>query len=178
MNEISTRVRPNGAVLHCALLHTRHPSSLPFQLVVNDVCERTSISVIFYRRKTRGRAPSLPPFEAGRIGLRLDEFCFLRLGNWYHYRMSRRRSDSPIDMLFEVLEFVFSHVPPWTSIPVALIGGLLIVVFFPSFKPPLEMFGLFGWFLGGMFALVCLAAVLKGWMMRRIRIRDAGHDFR
>ena len=85
--------------------------------------------------------------------------------------MPRRRSSSPLDDLFDLLAMIFRVVPPWVSIPVAIVGFLLIVSLSPRFNGPLASLNgvtaLFGVFFGGIFALVCLAAGFKGWQMRK-----------
>lgn len=69
-------------------------------------------------------------------------------------------------MLYESLEFIFRFVPPWTSIPLAVVGFFLIVVFWNSTVkiPVLQIFGLM---FGGVFAVVCLLAGWKGVGFRR-----------
>lgn len=64
-------------------------------------------------------------------------------------------------MLYEILEFTFRFIPPWTSIPLAVIGFFLIVMFWNSMVriPVLQIFGLM---FGVMFAFVCLLAGWKG----------------
>lgn len=71
-------------------------------------------------------------------------------------------------MLYEVLAFVFRRVPPWTSIPVSVVGFFLIVTFWNSTVkfPFLQVFGLI---FGGVFAFVCLLAGWKGVEFRRNR---------
>lgn len=81
--------------------------------------------------------------------------------------MSRQRDNSPLDDLFDLLEMVFHVVPPWVSIPVGIIGGLLIAASFPRFTGSMSELNVFGWVLGGIFTMVCLAAGLKGWLNRR-----------
>jgi restriction system protein len=85
--------------------------------------------------------------------------------------MSRRGDNSPLDDLFDLLEMVFRVIPPWVSIPVAIVGFLVIVSLSPTFTGPLaslnSVTALFGVIFGGTFALVCLAAGFKGWQMRQ-----------
>jgi restriction system protein len=85
--------------------------------------------------------------------------------------MSRRRSSSPLEDLFDLLATIFRFVPPWVSIPVAIVGFLVIVSLSPRLNGPLApvngVIALFGVIFGGIFALVCLAAGFKGWQMRR-----------
>ena len=81
--------------------------------------------------------------------------------------MARRRKDEGIvEMLYEILEFTFRFFPPWTSIPLAVIGFFLIVMFWVSVVrvPVLQIFGLL---FGAVFAVVCLIAGWKGAGFRR-----------
>jgi restriction system protein len=81
--------------------------------------------------------------------------------------MARRsKNDGIVEMLYESLEFIFRFVPPWTSIPLAVVGFFLIVVFWNSTVkiPVLQIFGLM---FGGVFAVVCLLAGWKGVGFRR-----------
>jgi hypothetical protein len=84
-----------------------------------------------------------------------------------------RRGNAPLDDLFDLLVEIFRIVPPWVCIPVGIIGCLLIVFLIPTptLHEPLvslnPIFAMFRWFLGGIFALVCLTAGLKGWLNRR-----------
>ncbi len=73
----------------------------------------------------------------------------------------RSRNESIPGMLMEILEFVFQHVPPWTSIPAALVGFFFIVLFWISMVkvPTLQIFGLM---FGVVFAVICLIAGWKG----------------
>jgi hypothetical protein len=89
----------------------------------------------------------------------------------FHFFMARHRSSSPLDDLFDLLAMIFRFVPPWVSIPVAIVGFLVIVSLSPSFTGPLAslngVVALFAVLFGGIFALVCLAAGFKGWQMRQ-----------
>lgn len=78
----------------------------------------------------------------------------------------RSRNDSIPEMLMEILEFIFQHVPPWTSIPVAIVGFFLIVsVWVSTIKiAPLQTFGVL---LGIGFAVLCLIAGAKGAQFQR-----------
>ena len=69
-------------------------------------------------------------------------------------------------MLLEALEFVFRIIPPWTSIPLAAVGFLLIVFFWDATVkiPVLQIFGLM---FGAGFAAICLIAGWKGAGFRR-----------
>lgn len=75
--------------------------------------------------------------------------------------MPRRRSSSPLDDLFDLLEMIFRVVPPWVCLPVAIIGFFVIVALFGVFIGP------FAILFGVIFVMVCLAAGLKGWMIRK-----------
>jgi len=81
--------------------------------------------------------------------------------------MGRRRNNDGIpEMLLEALEFVFRIIPPWTSIPLAAVGFLLIVFFWDATVkiPALQIFGLM---FGAAFAIICLVAGWKGVQFRR-----------
>jgi restriction system protein len=81
--------------------------------------------------------------------------------------MGRRSNNEGIpEMLLEILEFVFRFIPPWTSIPLAGIGFLLIVLLgdaqvkFPPFHTIGVMFGI-------IFAVACLVAGWNGFRLRQ-----------
>jgi restriction system protein len=81
--------------------------------------------------------------------------------------MGRRSKNEGIpEMLLEILEFVFRLIPPWTSIPLAVIGVFLIVIIWGSIVqfPVLQIFGLM---FGAVFAIICLIAGWKGVQFRR-----------
>lgn len=81
--------------------------------------------------------------------------------------MARRsKNDGVIGMLYEILEFTFRFIPPWTSIPLAVVGFFLIVMFWNTMVriPVLQIFGLM---FGVVFAFVCLLAGWKGVEFRR-----------
>lgn len=86
--------------------------------------------------------------------------------------MSRRRRTSDFDDAVEMLSWLFSHVPPWICIPVALAGMFLFPVWLNSHIKT-EVFAqpvlIFGWMLGGMWALAWLLGGLGGWRLRRQR---------
>ena len=79
-----------------------------------------------------------------------------------------RRNRGIIDELFEVLSLVFGIIPPWVCVPVAVVGlllcGLLSAVVFKS-----PSYQLFGWFMGTMFAFICLIAGVKGYLFQKER---------
>lgn len=78
----------------------------------------------------------------------------------------RSRNDSIPEMLIEILELVFRHIPPWTSIPVAIIGFFVIASVWASTirVAPLQALGLI---FGIGFAVICLIAGWKGAEFRR-----------
>lgn len=80
--------------------------------------------------------------------------------------MAKRRDPSVGEMLFEILEFAFRYIPPWTSIPLALVGGTIIWRWwtqkFPQY-PPIQNMGIA---FGAVFAIICLVA---GFSARRRR---------
>jgi Topoisomerase DNA binding C4 zinc finger len=90
--------------------------------------------------------------------------------------MGRRRSTSLLDDALEILSWLFSHIPPWLSIPVAMVGLFLFPALMiaqvktPEFKPADEIFG---WLVGGIWAVVWLAGGIGGWIARR-RMRGEG----
>ena len=99
-------------------------------------------------------------------------FCLSEIPPQYSIiPMPRRRSSSPLEDLFDILATIFRFVPPWVSIPVAIIGFLVIVSLFPTLNGPLApvngVIALFAILFGCIWALVYLAAGFKGWQMRR-----------
>jgi len=78
----------------------------------------------------------------------------------------RSKNESPLDMLVELLEGIFQIVPPWTSIPAGLIGGLAIAVIWASVIPIPQLQSL-GLILGAGFALICLITGWKGVQFRQ-----------
>lgn len=81
--------------------------------------------------------------------------------------MGRRSKNVGIpEMLLEILEFVFRLIPPWTSIPIAVVGFLLIVGLWNS-KFPQSALQPFGLMFGALFAIICLIAGWKGVQFRR-----------
>jgi restriction system protein len=81
--------------------------------------------------------------------------------------MGRRSKNEGIpEMLMEALEFVFQLIPPWTSIPIAVVGFFLIVRLWNSQfpHPALQQIGLA---LGAGFAVICLIAGWRGFEFRR-----------
>jgi len=113
-----------------------------------------------------------PHFPAGPVYLGdLQPHLLFRLvpdaAKVLNYLMPRRRNTSPLEDLLDLLEMIFRVVPPWVCIPVAGIGFLLIVVLLPTFTDPFAIFNMFKMFAGGLFAVLCLVAGLKGWMNRR-----------
>lgn len=109
------------------------------------------------------------PSAAGNPSI--DSACFRLIQCVPFSRMARRRNTSALDDLFDLLEMIFRVVPPWTCVPVAGLGFFLIWFFFPKFKEPMsslnDTMNFFGLFLGGLFALICLAAGLKGWLLKK-----------
>ena len=69
-------------------------------------------------------------------------------------------------MLYEILEFTFRFIPPWTCIPLAGVGFFLIVIFWNSMVR-IPGFQIFGLTFGVVFAVVCLSAGWKGVQFRR-----------
>jgi restriction system protein len=83
--------------------------------------------------------------------------------------MARKRQSSPLEDLFEVMEFVFRYVPPWASIPFALIAFFGISNWF---NHAIKTSGVekIGNILGG---LVALAILIGGFGGHRYRRRHA-----
>ena len=80
--------------------------------------------------------------------------------------MGRRSKNETLpEMLIEILIAIFQVVPPWTSIPIALIGFAAITIFWCSaiHIPQLQIIGLL---FGAGFAVVCLIAGWKGVQFR------------
>ena len=81
--------------------------------------------------------------------------------------MAKRRDPSNAEMLFEILEFTFGYIPPWTSIPLALVGGTLIWwAWVSKFRQQPSIHNI-GMMLGAVFATICLAAGFAAWQRRR-----------
>src|SRR2546422_416069 len=80
--------------------------------------------------------------------------------------MARRRRTSVLEDAVEMLSWLFGHVPPWVSIPVAIVGFFVIRLWVNSgFKTPgLEILGTA---FGGVWAIVWLAGGFGGWVRRR-----------
>ena len=78
----------------------------------------------------------------------------------------RSRNESVPEMLMEILEFVFQHVPPWTSIPLAAVGFFVIVVFWDA-QVKIPVLQIFGLMFGVVFAVICLIAGWKGAQFRK-----------
>lgn len=72
--------------------------------------------------------------------------------------------------MLEMLSRLFIHIPPWLSIPVAIVGLFLIPALMstqvktPEFKSVIEIFGRV---IGGIWAIAWLAGGLGGWITRR-----------
>src|SRR6266853_913069 len=84
--------------------------------------------------------------------------------------MSRRRRTDLWDDFFEVMQWVFKHIYPAWSIPIAaafLLGPMLWI----KYKSPQasSFFYWLGLILGGVPACVTLAAGVTGWRYRRNR---------
>lgn len=72
-------------------------------------------------------------------------------------------------VLLQAVGYVFSLVPPWTSIPIAIVGANVIYFLWTarvSSVPPLSHFG---FYLGAGFAMITLAAGYEGHEFRRSR---------
>ena len=78
----------------------------------------------------------------------------------------RSKNDGIPEMLIEALEFVFKIIPPWTSIPLATVGSLLIVLFWDA-QVKIPVLQIFGLMFGAAFAIICLIAGWKGAEFRR-----------
>src|ERR1043165_6044102 len=69
-------------------------------------------------------------------------------------------------LLFKGLRSLFRTVTPWASIPIAAVGFLLAVMLW-NFIFPHPMFRQFGFYLGGIVAVISLAAGVDGMLFRR-----------
>jgi hypothetical protein len=78
----------------------------------------------------------------------------------------RSKNESMPEMLVEILEFVFQHIPPWISIPLAGVGFFLIVLLWDAQVkfPPLHAVGVM---FGAIFAVACLIAGWNGFRFRQ-----------
>src|SRR2546425_13206824 len=84
--------------------------------------------------------------------------------------MSRRRRTSDIEDAVEMLSWLFSHVPPWVCVPVALAGLFVIHAWMmPTLNTPglQSSVDMLGWAFGGIWAMVWLAGGVGGWIRRR-----------
>jgi restriction system protein len=84
--------------------------------------------------------------------------------------MSRRRRTSDLEEVVDGLSWLFSLVPPWICIPIAIVGLFLIPALMNSSLKPapgIEAFQLIGWMFGAIWALVWLAGGFGGWLKRR-----------
>lgn len=85
--------------------------------------------------------------------------------------MGRRGGESPLEMLTELMGLLFRYIPPWTSIPIAGAGFLLIRFFgmrsFAANSPLVALGSMFGNLFGFLFVLACLAGGFLGWKHRR-----------
>jgi hypothetical protein len=79
--------------------------------------------------------------------------------------VARRRQSSPLEGLVEATEFVFRYVPPWISIPLALIAffGISSWINHTLKNPGFEKFG---YMLGGFVALAILVGGFGGYRYR------------
>lgn len=84
--------------------------------------------------------------------------------------MARRRRTSDFDEFVELLSWLFSHISPWISIPVA-VGGLFLIpaVMTAQIKTPLIVpaVQMLEWVFGGIWAVAWLAGGFGGWLRRR-----------
>jgi len=78
----------------------------------------------------------------------------------------RSKKESPIDLILEVLELTFQHIPPWTSVPIGLIGFLVIAGIWIS-SVPVPQLRFFGVVFGAGFAFLSFIAGIKGVQFRR-----------
>jgi restriction system protein len=76
------------------------------------------------------------------------------------------KNESLPEMVMAILEWVFQILPPWTSIPIGLIGFLVINLLWAS-TIKIPQFQIVGIVLGVGFALFSLIAGLKGVQFRR-----------
>ena len=80
-----------------------------------------------------------------------------------------KRNSTIARVLLQGVGYVFSLVPPWTSIPIAIIGGNLIYFFWAARVSSVPSLSHFGFYLGAGFAMITLAAGYEGHEFRRNR---------
>lgn len=80
-----------------------------------------------------------------------------------------KRNSKMAKVLLQAVGCVFSLVPPWTSIPIAIIGGNLIYFFWAARVSSVPSLSHFGFYLGAGFAMITLAAGYEGHEFRRNR---------
>ncbi|MGV3772102.1 MAG: restriction endonuclease [Verrucomicrobiales bacterium] len=79
--------------------------------------------------------------------------------------MARNKQTSTLDDLFEIMQTIFTYVPPWLSIPVA---GICYVVIANSVNAKIApTHHIFGHLLAGMVAMACLAGGVSGFLIRK-----------
>jgi len=79
----------------------------------------------------------------------------------------RSRDESILEMLMEILEFIFRNAPPWSSIPVAVVGFCVIFFTWAAAVPKFPVLQIFGLVFATTFAALCLIAGWKGAEFRR-----------
>jgi hypothetical protein len=80
-----------------------------------------------------------------------------------------KRNSTMARVLLHAVGCVFSLLPPWTSIPIAIIGGNLIYFFWAARVSSVPSLSHFGFYLGAGFAMITLAAGYEGHEFRRNR---------
>ncbi len=81
----------------------------------------------------------------------------------------RRQNSHTLDDLLECTTAIFEVIPAWISIPVALVGGVAIDIFWTLNISSIPGLNKIGWMLGALFALIILLGGFLGHRNRRHR---------
>jgi hypothetical protein len=80
-----------------------------------------------------------------------------------------KRNSTVTKVLLQGVGYIFSLVPPWTSIPIAIVGANVIYFLWTSRVSSVPPLSHFGFYLGAGFAMITLAAGYEGHEFRRSR---------
>src|SRR3954465_8448294 len=78
-----------------------------------------------------------------------------------------RAQNSTVEDLYQIFEFIFKFLPPWTSLPIAATGFGVIVWWFHS----MPFFSGLGYIVGMAFVIIVLLAGFRGHVDRKRRKR-------
>jgi len=84
--------------------------------------------------------------------------------------MSRRQKTSPLEDAIEVASWLFTHISPWWSVPIALVGFVAIpLVARYAFQDAIlkNLARPVGFFFGGLWGVVWLVGGVIGWVKRQ-----------